>query len=108
MEKKIIFKYDRKDFFGNRVYTEDTAFLTVDTMKKAFTGLKKDRLTAVEIDGLFLHSIVITWNTFTDFENDIVLVRFYEDWNSYTEQKMSFTKAKKLINGYMKEDGIAA
>lgn len=108
MEKKIIFKYDRKDFFGHRVYTEDTAALTKDTVKRCFAGLKKDRMSAIEISGLFLHSVVITWNTYTDFDMDIVLVRFYEEWNSYTDKKMSFTKAKKLINDWMKEDENAA
>lgn len=102
MEKQIIFKYFRTDFFGNKVYAEDVTFLTAESVKKAFAGLKKDVSAAVEVDGLTGQSIVISWSTMTDYEAEIAYIRFYDAWNSYTDKKIAFSKARKHIYDLLK------
>ncbi len=86
----LTIKYNRKDFFGNRIYSEDTKqdFTKAD-LTKAFLFFSKNNETAIQIDDMVIH-----WNTFSDFENKNVSVRMY-DGRNYTEGKMPFDNLKK-------------
>ncbi len=88
--KNLTIKYSRRDFFGNRIYTEDTKenFTKAD-LTKAFLFLSKNNDAAVQVD-----SMVIYWDTFSEFENKTVSVRMY-DTKSYTEGKTPFDVIKK-------------
>lgn len=89
-------KYDRLDFFGNRIYTEDsTEYADKKKIQKAFTFLSKEKCIAVEIGDN--ESDVYFWDTVQDFENRILTMRHYKAWNSSIETKVAFDKAKKAI-----------
>lgn len=91
MTIKVI--YNSKDFFGQYDFREETKeAASVDDLKKALRAMKKDRDFAVHVDG---RSIV--WDSYADYENDVVKVRTYKAWNSYDETKMSWDKMKKYI-----------
>ena len=87
---KLTIKYNRKDFFGNRIYTEDTKenFTKADLVK-AFLFLSKNNDAAVQID-----SMVIYWDCISDFENKMVSFRIY-DGKNYTIGKTPFDVIKK-------------
>ena len=87
---KLTIKYNRKDFFGNRIYTEDTKenFTKADLVK-AFLFLSKNNDAAVQID-----SMVIYWDCMSDFEKKEVSVRIY-DGNNFTTGKTPFDVIKK-------------
>ena len=86
----LILKYERIDFFNNRVYTEDKKQnYNKEDLKKAFLYLSRTYDTSIQID-----DIIIYWNNMTEYENRIVTVRYYDGLN-YTEMKKSYDKAKK-------------
>lgn len=86
----LILKYERRDFFNNHVYTEDTKQNhSKEDLKKAFTFFSKTYDTSVQID-----DIVIFWDCLTEYENRIVTIRYF-DGMSYSEVKKSYDKAKK-------------
>ena len=88
--KTLIIKYNRKDFFGNSIYTEDTkSNFTKNDLVKAFLFLSKNHDAAIEID-----SLVIYWDSMTDFENKTVSLRIYKD-HGYTAGKTPFDVIKK-------------
>ena len=88
--QKLTIKYNRKDFFGNRIYTEDTKEnFTKTDMTKAFLFLSKNNDAAVQID-----SMVIYWDSISDFEKKMVSVRIY-DGKNYTAGKTPFDVIKK-------------
>lgn len=88
--QKLTIKYNRKDFFGNRIYTEDTKEnFTKTDMTKAFLFLSKNNDAAVQID-----SMVIYWDSISDFEKKMVSVRIY-DGKNYTTGKTPFDVIKK-------------
>ena len=59
---KLTIKYNRKDFFGSSIYTEDTKqnFTKADLVK-AFLFLSKNNDAAVQVD-----SMVIYWDCISD------------------------------------------
>lgn len=86
----LILKYERKDFFNNRVYTEDTKQNhSKEDLKRAFTFFSKTYDASVQID-----DIVIFWDSLAEYENRIVTVRYY-DGRNYSDSKKSYDKAKK-------------
>lgn len=86
----LILKYERLDFFHNRVYTEDKRQnQTKEDLKKAFSFFSKKYDAAIEIDGT-----VIYWDGVSDHENRIVTVRQFDGMN-YSEIKRGYDKAKK-------------
>ena len=88
----LIMKYERRNFFGQRIYTEDSiSKYSRDDVKKAMLYFSKAHDVTVQID-----DTVIYWGTLSDFENRIVTVRDYDGMN-YTEKNMSFEKIKKDI-----------
>ncbi len=96
--KTLVVKYERKDFFGTRLYTEDAKqnFTKAD-LTKSFLFFSKNHDVALEID-----SMTIFWNTIADFENRNVTIRMY-DGRSYTEGKMPFDDLKKNFYGKFKK-----
>ena len=92
MTIKVI--YSGKDFWGQRTFNEETNdYATADDLKKAFRAMSRDREFAIHVNSNFS----ITWGSYSDFENRVVLIRRYESWNSYDEIKMSWEKMKKYI-----------
>lgn len=92
MTIKVI--YNTKDFFGQYNLREEIKRgADIDDLKKAFRTMSKDREFAIHLNDNFS----IVWDSFSDFENRIVLVRKYDAWNSYDETKMSWEKMKKYI-----------
>ena len=86
----LILKYERKDFFNNRIYTEDEKDgYTKDDLKKCFLYFGRTHNATVQID-----DTVIYWDSMTEFENRVVTVREY-DGRNYTESKQGFDKVKK-------------
>ncbi len=86
----LTMKYERKDFFGNRQYTEDSkADYTKEDVKKAFLHLSKDRFSTVQKE-----DIVYFWEDMVDFENQVMTVRVF-DGRNYIEAKKAFGKVKK-------------
>ena len=89
--KKITVKYDRKDFFGSSLYTEDSKENPgLEDVKKAFLFLGKNHDAAVQ----FEDSIIYYWDSVKEFENKVITVKKYEAWNSSNDEKISFQKAK--------------
>ena len=65
----LILKYSRKDFFGNRVYTEDKKQnYNRDDLKKAFLYFGKNHDISIQIN-----AAVIYWDCMTEYENRVVL-----------------------------------
>lgn len=88
----LILKYERRDFFNNCVYTEDTKQNHgKEDLKRVFTFFSKTYDTSVQID-----DIIIFWDSLTEYENRIVTVRCY-DGRSYSDSKKSYEKAKKEV-----------
>ena len=86
----LTLKYERKDFFNNTVYTEDTKQnYDKQDLKKAFSYLSKTHDASIQME-----DTVIFWSSTTEFENRIATIRDFDGWN-YTETKKSFDKAKK-------------
>lgn len=86
----LIIKYERIDFFNNRIYTEDKKQnYGKEDLKKAFLYFSRTYDTSVQID-----DIVIYWDSLAEYENRIATVRFYDGMN-YTEVKKSYDKIKK-------------
>lgn len=88
--QKLTIKYNRKDFFGTCIYTEDIKEnFTKTDLTKAFLFLSKNNDAAVQVD-----SMVIYWDCISDFENRIISFRLYTG-NGYTTGKTTFSVIKK-------------
>lgn len=86
----LILKYERKDFFNQRVYTEDKrSDYNREDLKKVFLFFSKNRDASVQID-----NIVIFWDGLSEYENRIVTVRYFDKTN-YLDIKKSYDMAKK-------------
>ena len=86
----LILKYDRVDFFGSRIYTEDKKQThSKEDLKKAFSYFSKTHNATIQLE-----NIVIFWNCLAEYENRVVTIRYYDGMN-YTEVKKSYDKIKK-------------
>lgn len=86
----LIIKYERIDFFNNRIYTEDKKQNhTKEDLKKAFLYFSRTYDTSVQIN-----DTVIYWDRLEEYDNRIATVRYFNGMN-YTEVKKSYDKAKK-------------
>ena len=86
----LILKYERKDFFNNRIYTEDQKEnYTKEDLKKVFVFFNKTHDACIQID-----NVVIYWDSMTEYENKVVTIRDY-DGRNYIESKKSYDKTKK-------------
>lgn len=73
----LILKYERKDFFGNNIYTEDKILnFAKNDLLKSFLFFSKHKNAVVQIN-----NIVMFWNNFNDFESKSVSVRFIKKEN---------------------------
>ena len=86
----LILKYDRLDFFNDRIYTEDKKDnYTRDDLKKVFAYFSKTHDSSIQID-----NVVVYWDSLIEYENRIITIRYY-DGRNYDESKKSFDKVKK-------------
>lgn len=92
----LILKYERKNFFGKRVYTEDNVYdQTKEDVKKAFLFLSRNHDAAIEIQEK--HTVYF-WDCVDDFDNRKLTVRkFFTDKIGYEEKKKPFESVKKEI-----------
>ena len=94
----LILKYERKDFFNHRIYTEDKKdSYTREDLRKVFAYFSKNHDVCIQID-----NVVIYWDSLTEYENRVVTIRNY-DGRNYDESKKSFDKTKKEC--YLMADG---
>lgn len=85
---------ERKNFWDRYEYVqEEKAGADVNDLKKALRAMKKDRGMAIHIDA----SYVIAWDSWSEYENGIVLLRCYERANAYTDKKCAWETMKKDI-----------
>lgn len=97
---KLILRYERKNFFGKYEFTEDTCYNSdMKDLQAAMRHLKKDKMAAVVYSGF-----VLFWDLFSDFDNRIVSVRYYDKYGNYTEEKKSFEVVKKEIYDNFKKE----
>lgn len=93
MSKKLVLKYERRNFFGFREYTEDTChYPKMKDLQAVMRYLKKDNMAAVVYS-----KYTLFWDSFSDFENGIISVRYYDVYGNYTEEKKSFEVVKKEV-----------
>lgn len=92
----LTIKYDRIDFFNNRIYTEDSKKnYGKEDLKKAFSCFAKNHNVTIQID-----NTVIFWDSLAEYENRIVTVRDYDGLN-YSATKKNYDKAKKEVYAMM-------
>ena len=73
----LTLKYDRKDFFNNYVYTEDTKeSYNKQDLKKALLYLSKSRWASLQIE-----NAVIFWDNMEEYDNRIATIRDFDGWN---------------------------
>lgn len=97
----IIYKYDRKDFFGDSmVYTEDS--MNTENPERAKKAIEKalKSLDTKSAIGIISGSVnIIIYMEYADINNDVVNVKFYDSDYSYSVSKKSI----KWIKDYCKE-----
>ena len=103
---KITYNYDRKDVFGQHIFTSDennwASEKDIDTVFKLF---KKDPMSAIHIQPKGEETWSFTWNHYDDCENGIVTMIYSEKWNiRETGQQMTLTKAKKLAKSLLPKE----
>lgn len=100
----ITVNYPDKDFFGNSVYLDSTAYLTAYNAKKAFNAIKKDMSIGVHINDDQGGCTSFYFDSWTDFENMVITKKYAKSYyNIDTPVKMSFTKAKKEVMEMIKK-----
>lgn len=92
----LILKYERRNFFGRQVYTEDNVYdQTQEDVKRAFLFLSRNHDSTIEIQEK--HTVYF-WECVDDFDNRILTVRkFFTDKIGYEEEKKSFEIVKKEV-----------
>lgn len=89
----LILKYERLDFWGHRIYTEDKKeHFTKEDLKKVFAYFSKKYDVTVQID-----NTVMYWDSVAEFNNRIATIRDYDgtSFRNYSDLKKSFEKMKK-------------
>ena len=77
----LVVKYERKDFFNNRIYTEDKKENeTLKDIKKAFNFLKNNHGVTIQINNTVLY-----WDSLQDFEYKTLAAREYDSTGNYKE-----------------------
>ena len=83
-------KYERKNFFGERIYTEDTKNNpTLKDIQKAFRFLKSDYNVAISIN-----NTVLFWDSLQNFEYGTLTAREYDNNHNYNEFIWSYDGCK--------------
>ena len=87
----ITVKYERKDIFGQHIYTEDVKNNeTLADIKKAFHALKSSYSVAIQIN-----NTVLFWDSMQNFEYGTLTAREYDDNHSYNEFIWDYDGCKK-------------
>lgn len=95
----ITVKYDRKDFFGQRVYTEDVKeAVEKSDVEKAFRFLKSNQSVALNIDD----DIVLYWDGVQDYDNSVLTVKKSYLWSHCNISRVAFSQEKRFIMSYFK------
>ena len=77
----LVAKYERKDVFNQRIYTEDKKENeTLSDIKKAFHLLKSDNSIAIQIN-----NTVLFWESILNFEYLTLTAREYDKNGNYHE-----------------------
>ena len=91
MTIKII--YNERDFFNNQVQMEAECLCPGrEDIKKSFAYLKRHHDAAIHSGNYSFY-----YDNFSDFENGIITVVYYEGVNNKDITKMSSDKAKKIF-----------
>jgi len=105
MDIKMIYKGE--SFWGTTTQREDEMhWANMKHLSKCLRRLKVDPTAAVHIANFSKNKeavLVLVWDTYKDQENGTLTVREYERWNSYTDTKMAFSKAKKYVENMIVE-----
>lgn len=100
----IIVKYERKDFFGQRIYTEDKKeSFKFDDLKHAFRLLSKDSFAAIEIFGNGENAIYF-WDCMDDFKNRMLTKRTFGKM-FHDNYRISFNSAKTILYKKYRNEG---
>lgn len=95
----ITVKYDRRDFFGHRIYTEDVKeAVEKPDAEKAFRFLKSNQSVALNIDD----DMVLYWDDAQDYNNSVLTVKRSYSWNHCNVSKVAFSQIKRGIMSYFK------
>lgn len=97
---KVTIKYERHDFFGHRIYTEDTKqCVECEDMKKVFRAMASNYDIAINVN-----STVVYWDNINDWENRMITVKspglFCNEWDI---DKQSFESYKRTIYKALKK-----
>lgn len=89
----ITVKYERKDFFGRRIYTEDTKKdIERSDLEKALRLLKSNSSVALDINGDW----ILYWDSTKDYDDGILTVKQKTDFD-WEISRMAFSFVKKCI-----------
>ena len=104
-EFKIV--YSGKDFFGylDTYMTSTCYYPNKKDIQKAVSQLKKDRHCAIQFIRPDHVAVSILWDSFDDFDSQIVKINESPEWNITNVRKVSFELAKKyIIENLTRED----
>ena len=97
----LIVKYERKNFFGERIYTEDSKRNeTLKDIQKAFRFLKSDHDVTIQIN-----NTVLFWDTLQNFEYGTLTAREYDNNGNYSEFIWDYDGCKN--NDYWIDKNVA-
>ena len=101
---KIVYKYERKGFFGLMEYTEDSIIChstktANDAMKKAVKHMLANAETAIEFSEYNGNKALIVWQEYSDREKDVVTVRTFNPdvFLGWDETKISRRQMMKML-----------
>ena len=90
--RTLTVKYNRKDFFGNEAYTEDTRTdFNKNDLVRAFLYLSKNPETVIQIDNL-----LILWRNAADYEKKYISVCIDSD-KGLASGQIPFARIKKAL-----------
>lgn len=95
----ITYRYDRRDIFGYRVYTEDSSsFETLKDVRTAFRLFSNDQYSSIAYDGYNGYiDVVFYWENKSDFDNRIVTIRKWHTPNNSEYEHIDFFDLKKAV-----------
>lgn len=89
----ITIKYDRKDFFGQKIYTEDVRRgADFSDLKKSWSALSRDPYMSIWIDNIGYY-----WDSASDYEHRIITKKVVWSSNNNDTFRLSFEPEKKHI-----------
>lgn len=98
---KITLRYERKNFFGSRDYTEDYIICrnSEAAQNAALKALKKvlDGTNSTMLITDYSGSDLTIWQEYSDIDSGTLTIRKYDALNSYTEIKMQKQMLRKIL-----------